>query len=78
MRSPAIYEDIDRHLVRKGELAVEFTAHDSQGFPAAPPRFARFRSFTRAVEFAAQKRAEGCTVAAWSPTGDDASRVLSF
>jgi hypothetical protein len=78
MKTPTIYEDTDRHLVRKGELAVEFTAHDSKGFPAAPPRFARFRSFTRAVEFAAQKRAEGCTVHAWSPTGDDSSRVVTI
>ena len=73
-----VYSEADVYLVRKGEIAVEFWTHDAQGFQDAPKQFARFRSHSRAHEFASAKRSEGCSVKAWTPISYGQSRPVQL
>lgn len=65
----------DVYLVRVGEIAVEFHGYCTDGYPA-PSEFARFRSFSRAQDFANTKRAAGCHVKAWRALSDDQSELV--
>lgn len=69
----AIYSNNDTCLVKTGEIAVEFS--EVIDGDVAPSNFCRFRSFSRALEFATKKRAEGFAVKAWRCLGDSSEKV---
>lgn len=73
-----IVGDTDRSSVRTGEIAVEWTEHDGQGFPSSAPQICRFRSYARAQKFAQELQAIGHSVKAWEVTGDDTSSTVTL
>lgn len=70
--SNKIYSDHDRHLIKSGEIVVEFRNEEEQG------RFARFHSLERARKFAKQKKQEGYTVHAFECIADDLTNDITW